>query len=69
MQNSPAKRCLVTGGCGFVGHHFVEHLLRITDWTIFVLDKLSCAANCFEQLGRAARQELFNFVKDASVSL
>jgi dTDP-glucose 4,6-dehydratase len=35
------KRILVTGGCGFVGHHFVEHVLKKTDWEIEIIDKLS----------------------------
>merc|ERR1712087_578389 len=21
----PRKRCIITGGCGFIGHHVVEH--------------------------------------------
>lgn len=41
---------LVTGGCGFVGHHFVEHLLKTTQARIVVLDKLSYAANGFDRL-------------------
>jgi dTDP-glucose 4,6-dehydratase len=27
-------RVLVTGAAGFVGHHFVEHVLRTTDWEV-----------------------------------
>jgi dTDP-glucose 4,6-dehydratase len=50
MKNSGSKRCLVTGGCGFVGHHLVEHLLRNTDWRVLVLDKLTYASNGFERL-------------------
>jgi len=38
------KNIIVTGGCGFIGHHFVEHLLTNTDWNIFVLDKLTYAS-------------------------
>lgn len=34
------KRILLTGGCGFVGHHVVEHFLRNTDWGIVILDRL-----------------------------
>jgi dTDP-glucose 4,6-dehydratase len=34
------KRVLVTGGAGFVGHHFVEHLLKNTGWDIVILDGL-----------------------------
>lgn len=41
---------VITGGCGFIGHHFVEHFLRNTDWKIIVLDKLSYAANGFDRL-------------------
>jgi dTDP-glucose 4,6-dehydratase len=41
---------MVTGGCGFIGHHFVEHLLKHTDWRIAVLDKLSYASSGFDRL-------------------
>ncbi len=39
------KRILVTGGAGFVGHHFVEHILKNTNWEIVVLDSLNYAGN------------------------
>jgi dTDP-glucose 4,6-dehydratase len=39
------KKILVTGGAGFVGHHFVEHTLKNTDWEIVVLDSLNYAGN------------------------
>lgn len=38
-----SKHVLVTGGCGFAGHHLVEHLLVNTDWEITVLDSLTYA--------------------------
>lgn len=41
---------LVTGGAGFIGHHFVEHVLKNTDWRIVVLDKLNYASNGFDRL-------------------
>lgn len=44
------NRVLVTGGAGFVGHHFVEAFLKNTDWDIVVLDKLSYASNGFDRL-------------------
>lgn len=31
------KRILITGASGFVGHHFVEEVLRNTDWEIVAL--------------------------------
>lgn len=34
-------KVLVTGGTGFVGHHFVEHAIKSTDWEIEIIDKLS----------------------------
>ena len=44
------KTILVTGGCGFIGHHFVEHLLRKTEWNIVIIDKLNYASFGFERL-------------------
>jgi len=44
------KRILVTGGCGFIGHHFVEHVLKHTDWHVVVLDRLNYASNGFDRL-------------------
>lgn len=39
------KTVLLTGGCGFIGHHTVEHILKNTDWYILVLDRMSYAGN------------------------
>ena len=41
---------LITGGCGFIGHHFVEHVYKSTDWNIIIIDRLSYASNGFERL-------------------
>ena len=43
-------KIIVTGGCGFIGHHFVEHVYKNTDWEIIIIDKLSYASNGFERL-------------------
>ena len=43
-------RVLITGGCGFVGHHVVEHILKNTNWDIFILDKLSYASHGLDRL-------------------
>lgn len=45
-----SKTVLITGGCGFIGHHFVEHIFVNTDWNIIVIDKLSYASSGFERL-------------------
>ncbi|MEW6062772.1 MAG: NAD-dependent epimerase/dehydratase family protein [Nanoarchaeota archaeon] len=44
------KKVLVTGGCGFIGHHIVEHILKNTDWNVKVIDKLTYASNGFDRL-------------------
>lgn len=44
------KKVLITGGCGFVGHHFVEHFLKNTDWEIVILDKLTYASQGFDRV-------------------
>ena len=45
-----SKTVLITGGCGFIGHHFVEHICINTDWNIIVLDKLTYASHGLERL-------------------
>jgi dTDP-glucose 4,6-dehydratase len=43
-------KIVITGGCGFIGHHFVEHVFRKTDWDIVVIDKLTYASKGLERL-------------------
>lgn len=43
-------RIAITGGAGFFGHHLVEHVLKNTDWTITVLDKLTYASRGLARL-------------------
>lgn len=43
-------RILITGACGFIAHHTIEHLLVNTDWDIVGIDRLSYAANGFNRL-------------------
>jgi dTDP-glucose 4,6-dehydratase len=44
------RRILVTGGCGFVGHHVVEHFLKTTTDDLIVLDMLTYASTGFDRL-------------------
>lgn len=43
-------KVLITGGCGFIGSHFVEHFLKETDWDIVVWDKLTYASMGYDRL-------------------
>ena len=43
-------KILITGGCGFIGHHFVEHIYHNTDWEIIIIDKLTYASMGYERL-------------------
>jgi len=51
-----SKKILITGGAGFIGHHFVEHFLRFSDYDIIVLDRLNYSG----QLDRLRDIEAFD---------
>lgn len=44
------RKCLITGGCGFIGHHVVEHFVKNTDYQVIVVDKLSYASKGYDRL-------------------
>lgn len=44
------KNILITGGCGFIGHHLVKYLLETTDHNIYIIDKLSYASFGLDRL-------------------
>lgn len=44
------KTVLITGGCGFIGHHMVEHIHRNTESNIIIIDKLSYASRGYDRL-------------------
>jgi dTDP-glucose 4,6-dehydratase len=41
---------LITGGCGFIASHLVEHIHRKTDYNIKIIDKLTYASEGLERL-------------------
>jgi len=43
-------KCVITGGCGFIGHHAVEHFVKNTNYQIVVLDRLSYASKGYDRL-------------------
>lgn len=63
------KTVLLTGGCGFIGHHTVEHILKKTDWNIVIMDRLTYAGNlnflldmdCWEKEGHRVRYVAHDF--------
>lgn len=48
-------RILLTGCCGFIGHHIIEHLIVNTDYEIVGIDKLSYASNGLERIRHSGR--------------
>lgn len=36
---------IITGACGFIGHHVVDYMLQNTNFNIVIIDKLSYASN------------------------
>ncbi len=53
---------LITGGAGFIGSNYVRHVLRNTDDSIVVLDKLTYAG-CLESLADVRADARFTFVR------
>ena len=51
---------LITGGCGFIGSHFVEHILKNTEWDINIIDKMSYASKDFKRLNSLSQKDRFN---------
>lgn len=49
IKIAPA-RVLITGICGFIGHHLAEHVLKNTDWEIVGIDNLSYSSWGFKRL-------------------
>ena len=61
------KNILITGGCGFIGHHLVEYLLENTDHNLFILDKLSYASyglNRLRDIGAIDNSRVKLFIYD-----
>lgn len=39
------KKVLITGGAGFIGHQAIKKILQNTDWSLYVIDRLSYAGS------------------------
>lgn len=53
------KTVLITGGCGFIGTHLLELILKETDYRILVADKLSYAADA-RNISKFTQQNNYN---------
>ena len=62
MAETFGKRCIVTGGAGFIGSALVRHLVRDTGATVLVVDKLTYAGN-LESLKEVADSPRYSFLQ------
>jgi dTDP-glucose 4,6-dehydratase len=56
------KTVLVTGGCGFIGSHFIRCLLREESWRVVNLDKLTYAGD-LDRLSDLAGEPRYRLVQ------
>lgn len=56
------KKILVTGGAGFIGSNFIEHLLNDEAVVVYNLDKLTYAGN-LENLKTVENHEHYHFIQ------
>ncbi len=57
-----AKRCIVTGGAGFIGSELARRLIKDTGATVLVVDKLTYAGN-LESLKEVSSSDRYSFLK------
>lgn len=63
MRSKDSQTILVTGGCGFIGSHFVRQFLKeYPDFRVVNLDKLTYAGNP-DNLKDVSKNSKYNFIK------
>ena len=56
------KRILVTGGAGFIGSNFIEHILNDESIIVYNLDKLTYAGD-LDNLKSVTNHERYHFIQ------
>ncbi len=56
------KTIIITGGCGFIGGHFIRLINRLTDWRVVNVDKLTYAGSV-NGIGNLQEGQRYRFVK------
>lgn len=62
-------KIIITGGCGFIGHHFVEHVFLNTDWDIIILDKLTYASKGYTRIRDIFSGRTFDGLENGRVKI
>jgi dTDP-glucose 4,6-dehydratase len=56
------KTIIITGGCGFIGGHFIRLINRLTDWRVVNVDKLTYAGSV-NRMADLQEGQRYRFVK------